>query len=81
MPTQHLYTSAAAWRRAAMQRSGDWNTAACQQRQKIADAHNQQQGISDADTLADQQLYIQGKMKLEEYQDYLLFKHTNQSSR
>jgi len=45
----------------------------------VADAHNQQLGISDADTLADQQLYIQGKMDMEEYQNYLLFKHANPS--
>jgi len=34
-------------------------------------------GINDADTLADQEIYIQGKMTHEEYQKYLLFKHSN----
>jgi len=50
-------------------------------RADIAQAHNQQLGINDADTLADQQLYIQGKMDMEEYQDYLLLKHCNDSPR
>ncbi len=64
-----------------MQRSSTIGAAESSHRADIAHAHNQQQGISNADALADQQLYIQGKMDLEEYQDYLLFKHTNNPSR
>ncbi len=45
-------------------------------RRKVAHAHNQEHTIRDADTLADQELYILGKMDLQEYEAYLLFKHT-----
>jgi len=71
------YSSAAAWRDAAMQRISKINDGEADQRSAIADAYNRQHSITDADALADQQLYIQGKMDLEEYQDYLLFKHSN----
>jgi len=77
MPKPQTYTSAAQWHDAAMQRESLIDAAESGQRRAISDAHNQQHGISDADTLADQQLYILGKMDLEEYQDYLLFKHSN----
>ena len=30
--------------------------------------------MPDAEALADQELYIQGRMDLEEYRDYLLFR-------
>jgi len=71
------YSSAAAWRKAAMRRATVIGASESVHRSEISCAHNQQLGISDADTLADQQLYVQGKMDLEEYQDYLLFKHSN----
>ncbi len=64
-----------------MQRSTVIDAAESAHRADIAHAHNQQQGISDADTLADQQLYILGKMDIEEYQEYLLFKHSNSPGR
>jgi hypothetical protein len=64
------------WRDAAMRCSSDISEAELSRRLAIADAYNRQQDISDPDILADQQLYIQGKMDLEEYQDYLLFKHS-----
>jgi len=73
------YSSAAAWRTAAMQRPAVIDAVESARRAGIAHAHNQQQGISDADTLADQQLYILGKMDIEEYQAYLLFKHSKNS--
>jgi len=73
------YTSAAEWHHAAMQRDSLIDAAESIQRRAISDAHNRQHSISDADTLADQQLYIQGKMEMEEYQDYLLFKHSTPS--
>ncbi len=60
-----------------MQRASGIGDDEIDQRMAVADAHNRRHGISDADTLADQQLYIQGKMELEEYQQYLLFKHSN----
>ncbi|MDQ7000528.1 MAG: hypothetical protein Q9M12_06555 [Mariprofundus sp.] len=74
---QRSYDNADAWRAAAMKRVSDISVAELRQRKKIADAHNLKEGINDADTLADQEIYIQGKMSLEEYQSYLLFKHSN----
>ena len=75
------FTNAHAWRDAAMRRSSDINVAESNQRRAAADAYNQEQGISTPDMLADQQLYIQGKMGLEEYQEYLLFKHSSVATR
>jgi len=69
-----------AWRQNAMQRPSAIDAAESLRRQAIADNHNRQQGITDADILADQQLYIQGKMELDEYQRYLLEKHARQAS-
>lgn len=68
------------WRQDAMQRPSAIDTAESLRRQAIADAHNLRQGIADPDTLADQQLYVQGKMDIEEYQRYLLEKHARQTS-
>jgi len=70
------YDSAHAWRSDAMQRAAGISDAESRRRRKVAHAHNLQEGIHDADTLADQEMYIQGKMSLEEYQRYLLFKHS-----
>jgi len=70
------YNSHSAWHADAMQRESQLSDAEVQQRQSIADAHNASNGISDAETLADQQLYILGYMEIEEYQAYLLFKHS-----
>lgn len=72
------YINADAWRHEAMQRPTAVELAESRQRQAKADAHNRQHNIADADTLADQQLYILGKMDLGEYQDYLLFKYSEQ---
>jgi len=71
----HTFSTASQWYLAAMQRESLCNEAESKQRQALADAHNQQH-IHDADSLSDQQLYIQGKMDRDEYQDYLLFKHS-----
>jgi len=71
------YSSAAEWHDAAMQRSSGIGDDEINQRRAVADAHNQKHGINDASVLVDQQLYIQGKMGLEEYQRYLQFKHSN----
>jgi hypothetical protein len=75
------FTNANAWRDAAMQRSSDINVVESNQRRVAADAYNREQGISAPDMLADQQLYIQGKMDIEEYQEYLLFKHSSIATR
>lgn len=74
------FSNADDWWDAAMQRSPDISVAASNQRAAAAEAHNREHSISDPDTLADQQLYIQGKMDLEEYQEYLLFKHSTIAS-
>ncbi|GAV20243.1 hypothetical protein MMIC_P1207 [Mariprofundus micogutta] len=59
-----------------MKRSPVIDAEESRQRQNFADSHNRQQGISDPDILNDQQLYILGKMDMEEYEQYLLFKHS-----
>jgi len=74
-----LYTNAEAWWYAAMQRESTVSPEEEQVRRKIAQAHNQQNNIHDPDALADQELYILGKMDLREYEAYLLFKHTPKS--
>ncbi len=72
------YNTAEDWYNAAMQREPLCTASESIQRQARAEAHNQQENIHDPDSLNDQQLYIQGKMDKDEYQDYLLFKHTKQ---
>jgi len=75
MSTASDYATPDAWRRDAMRRPSAIDAAESDRRRQVAVAHNRSQGNVDADTLADQQLYIQGKMDIEEYQRYLLFKH------
>ena len=62
-----------------MQRPSSIDAAESLKRQVIADVHNRKEGVTDPDILADQQLYILGKMDIEEYQSYLLEKHGGQS--
>jgi hypothetical protein len=62
------------WRTAAMQRSSVIDTVEIERRRAIAAAHHRRHGMPDADTLADQELFILGKMELDEYRDYLIFK-------
>ncbi|ATX80946.1 hypothetical protein Ga0123462_0067 [Mariprofundus ferrinatatus] len=69
------FGSAEEWREKAMQRSGSIDGDESERRSALAEAHNRKHKIIDPDILADQQLYILGKMDLEEYQAYLLFKH------
>ncbi|NWF35443.1 hypothetical protein [Mariprofundus sp. KV] len=69
------YANADQWRAAAMARSLTIPAEISEQRQQAAACHNIQEGVTDSDTLLDQQLYIRGKMELDEYQEYLLFKH------
>jgi len=70
------YSNADVWCCAAMQRESCIDAEESCQRARLADAHNHKEGMTNPDTLADQQLYIQGKMDRDEYQDYLLFKHS-----
>jgi len=70
------YQNAEEWWYAAMQRQSRINEKEQLTRRKIAQSHNRENNITAPDTLADQELYIQGKMELAEYEAYLLFKHT-----
>ena len=72
------YANSLMWRQAAMLRPSSISHDEIKQRREIAKIHNSSNQISDADQLMDQELYILGKMPLEEYQRYLLFKHTEQ---
>jgi len=72
---ENRYPDADSWRDAAMQRPASIEASESEQRAELARTHNRSRQITDPDTLRDQQLYIQGKMDLEEYQNYLLFKH------
>ncbi|MDX8395167.1 MAG: hypothetical protein R8K22_01995 [Mariprofundaceae bacterium] len=72
------YSNADDWRNDAMQRPSLCDANESARRKTLANAHNKKEGMSDAKVLADQELYIQGKMDVDEYQNYLLFKHSNQ---
>ena len=71
-----IFDTAEQWYEEAMQRPDGVDYAESEKRQAQADAHNKSHSISDPDVLIDQQLYILGKMDMEEYQSYLLFKHS-----
>ena len=70
------YDTPKQWRDAAMQRPDSIERATSEQRALQAAEHNQQHEISDPELLLDQQLYIRGKMDIQEYEAYLLFKHS-----
>ncbi len=71
------YKTAEAWRDDAMQRENGVSDAEAASRRKQAEAHYKQEGVSpDADTCADHELFILGKMDMQEYEQYLLFKHS-----
>jgi len=58
-----------------MSRPDGVGDAEAEQRRFRADVHNHLHHVNDPDVLLDQELYILGKMDMEEYQAYLLFKH------
>jgi len=69
------------WRKKAMQRESNISTEEMRKRRARAERFYTEQGITpSADTLADHELYIQGKMSLEEYQQYLISKHAPKST-
>ena len=68
------YATPDAWRAAAMRRATTIAAEEIRRRRAVAEAHHRAQGLPDADALADQELYILGKMALDEYRDYLIFK-------
>lgn len=50
------------------------------ERRKQAELHYAKEDVQpDASTLADHELYILGKMDMEEYEQYLLLKHGQQT--
>ena len=73
------FADADAWYTHAMQQPSMISAAESARRAAHAAAHNRLHGIDDAELLADQQLYIQGKLTLEMYQRYLLLKYGAQS--
>ena len=68
------YATPEAWREAALARPVGVDAAEQRRRREIAAAHHRRYGMPDAQALADQEFYIQGRMDLDEYRDYLLFK-------
>ncbi len=70
------YTNANEWREAAMSRETTLSDDEISHRRSLAAKHYAAENIQpDADTLADHELYILGKMDMHEYEQYLLFKH------
>ncbi len=74
-PPEGGFATAEEWRAAAMRRPVGVSREEMERRRRIAEAHNREHGITDPDRLADQRLYIEGRMTLEEYEAYLVFKH------
>jgi len=71
------YTTADEWRQAAMLRESAISEVVQQERRAQAAQHYAAADAApDADTLADHELYILGKMEMAEYEQYLLFKHS-----
>jgi len=74
------YKTAKAWKEAAMQRPQGVDGAEMHQREQRARKHVLQEGKQPVgDVWEDYMLYIMGKMDLEEYQAYLLFKYSKGS--
>ena len=71
------YKTAKAWKEAAMQRPQGVDDAEMHQREQQARKHVLQEGKQPVgDVWEDYMIYIMGKMDLEEYQTYLLFKYS-----
>ena len=71
------YATADEWRAEAMQRVSSISESEIIQRRTQASRHYQQEEVMpNADTLADHELFILGKMDLSEYEQYLLLKHS-----
>ena len=70
------YKTASKWYDAAMKRANGVTAEESERRREMAVQHRLKEGVEiDADTLADYELYILGKMDIDEYQQYLLLKH------
>lgn len=71
------HKTAQAWGEAAMQRPQGVSDMEMADRKQRAQAHVLKEGRDLGDDVwEDYMLYIMGKMELEEYQAYLLFKHS-----
>lgn len=70
------FRDAKAWYDHAMQQPSKITQHESEQRAALAREHNQREGIVDPDVLADQQLYIKGKLTRDEYEQYLLLKYS-----
>jgi hypothetical protein len=74
------YKTAKVWKEAAIQRPQGVDDAEMHRRERQARKHVLQEGKQPVgDVWEDYMLYIMGKMDLEEYQAYLLFKHSRGS--
>ena len=75
------YATAQLWREAAMLRPNLVSKEEEGKRRAQALLHYAKETAKpDADTLADHELYILGKMEVQEYEQYLLFKHGQQAT-
>jgi hypothetical protein len=71
------YRTADEWREAAMKRANGVDEDESGRRRKMLQLHQLEGGVeADADARADYELYILGKMEIEEYQKYLFLKHS-----
>jgi hypothetical protein len=71
------YRTADEWREAAMKRANGVDEGESGRRRKMLQLHQLEGGVeADADARADYELYILGKMEIEEYQKYLFLKHS-----
>ncbi|RME85256.1 MAG: hypothetical protein D6771_03480, partial [Zetaproteobacteria bacterium] len=75
------WRDAKAWRRAALQRPDGVGPEEIARQGAHAARENERLGISDPERLSDQELYIRGKMTLDEYAAYLALKYWPQPSR
>jgi len=72
------YETAEQWRQQAMRRDNGVDEEESERRRRAVAAHHTREGtVADADRLADYELYILGKMELEEYEEYLFFKYAS----
>jgi len=70
------YDNAHQWREVAMARACGVSEEESERRRERVVSHHRSEGTEpDADQLADYELYIRGKMDIDEYQQYLLFKY------
>jgi len=75
------YTDAKVWRDDAMQRENGVSEDESVQRRLMAEKHYKIEGVlPNTDIAADHELFILGKMDKTEYEQYLLFKHSQHAA-